>query len=142
MMPLLLLLTVSSVMTGVIWVIQLLVYPNFSMISKKEFGSFHDKHMKKISVIVMPVMLIELGLTVIVTINYFYTNISKLVLMNSLLLAIIWLSTVFIQVPHHKELKRHYSKEFVSILVSFNWLRTIAWTAKTIVIIAIILGLE
>ena len=48
-------------MVGVIWVIQLVHYPSFHFINKKDYEQFQDFHMKRITYIVMPTMLIELA---------------------------------------------------------------------------------
>jgi hypothetical protein len=49
------------------------------------------------------------------------------------LIAAIWLSTFFVQVPLHGRLARDgHSAAVVDSLVRSNWIRTIAWTARAI----------
>jgi hypothetical protein len=49
------------------------------------------------------------------------------------LVAVIWLSTFFVQVPLHGRLAREgHSAAVVDSLVRSNWIRTIAWTARAI----------
>ena len=48
-------------MVGVIWVIQLVHYPSFHFIDKDIYDSFQKFHMNKISIIVIPVMILELA---------------------------------------------------------------------------------
>ena len=50
----------TSIMTGVIWVIQIVHYPSFHFIEKELYTAFQKFHMNKISIIVMPIMLAEL----------------------------------------------------------------------------------
>ena len=50
----------TSLMVGVIWVMQLVHYPSFNFINLKVYKSFQEFHMKKISLIVIPIMTIEL----------------------------------------------------------------------------------
>ena len=44
-------------MTGLIWTIQLVHYPFFHRLEKENFNEHMDEHRKKISFIVLPVML-------------------------------------------------------------------------------------
>ena len=50
----------AFLLTGVIWTIQLVHYPSFHFIDKLSFTNFHNFHERRISIIVMPLMLIEL----------------------------------------------------------------------------------
>ena len=50
----------TSIMTGVIWVIQIVHYPSFHFIEKEFYTAFQKFHMNKISIIVIPIMLAEL----------------------------------------------------------------------------------
>jgi len=46
------------------------------------------------------------------------------------LVAVIWASTAFLQVPAHARLSGGFDAETASTLVSTNWIRTVAWTAR------------
>ena len=50
----------TSVMVGVIWVIQLVHYPSFHFIELKQYTTFQRFHMSRISYVVIPAMLTEL----------------------------------------------------------------------------------
>ena len=50
----------TSIMVGVIWVIQLVHYPSFHFIDKNIYAAFQKFHMNKISIIVLPVMMVEI----------------------------------------------------------------------------------
>ena len=52
-------LVLASIMVGVIWVIQLVHYPSFRFTDREKYVSFQIFHMRKISFIVMPVMVLE-----------------------------------------------------------------------------------
>ena len=54
-------LTLSSIMVGLIWTIQLVHYPTFHFIDKNLYSSFQKFHMNSISLIVVPVMVLELA---------------------------------------------------------------------------------
>jgi len=49
------------------------------------------------------------------------------------LLAIVHASTVFLQVPRHTILSDRFDAEVARTLVSTNWIRTAAWSARLLV---------
>jgi hypothetical protein len=46
------------------------------------------------------------------------------------LLAVIWLSTAFLQVPRHRRLAEGFDCTAHRHLVTSNWVRTAGWTAR------------
>jgi hypothetical protein len=54
------------------------------------------------------------------------------------LVAAIWLSTAAIQVPCHAKLAAGFDAEVHARLVSSNWIRTVAWTARGLLALAMI----
>ena len=65
-------------MAGVIWVVQLILYPAFAQIQSAEFSAFHAKHSQKITFIVGPMMGLELftaaGLVYLSQESFFFTK--------------------------------------------------------------------
>ena len=59
----------SAIMVGVIWVIQLVHYPAFHFIDKDMYASFQKFHMNSISLIVVPVMVLELATGVLLLVG-------------------------------------------------------------------------
>ena len=121
----------SAIMTGVIWVIQLVHYPSFRYIDKDHWEAFYEQHMKGITLIVLPVMTLEL----ITTIIYFYQDFYWLSFGSLLLVMIIWLSTFFIQVPLHNGIRSNRDSITICELVKTNWIRTLAWSVNTIILL-------
>lgn len=126
-------------MTGVIWLIQLVHYPSFSRIDAAKFAEFHQFHTKNISFIVLPLMLTEL-------ITAFYLIYQKSPFQYSLqfglsLVLIIWLSTFLLQVPAHNALAHGFDDLQYKKLINTNWIRTIAWTLRSFVLIFILFKL-
>jgi len=60
--------------------------------------------------------------------NSFYSFVA------AFLVVIIWLSTFTLQVPIHRRLQTGKDDARIRRLVSTNWIRTIAWTVKAIII--------
>ena len=61
-----------------------------------------------------------------------------LTLLGVVLLAVIWASTAFLQVPCHKRLEQGLEWAAASRLVRTNWIRTMAWTARGVLAILIL----
>ncbi len=119
---------VSITMLSIIMVTQIVSYPLFLNVNE-EFTSYHSEYIKKITIIVMPVMIIELILTIML--YYMLDGFLSQIFLISLIL--IFISTVFIQVPIHNKLKFNYDQYLIKKLIKTNWLRTFLWSAKTIV---------
>lgn len=125
-------LVVTSLLVGLIWVIQLIVYPSFKYIAEEKWQSFHQLHSHRISCIVTWLMPLELILALLIISN---SETSVLALFSLALLVIVWLSTFLLQVPAHNKLSKTRSPKVVLFLINSNWLRTIAWTLKLGVIL-------
>ena len=114
-----------------IWVVQLIIYPGLYRIPSRDFASYHRWYVKRISAIVLPLMTLE----VIITIGWFMLmNYSIYSSITGFSVIIIWLSTFLLQVPIHKRLQSGKDNECISRLVSTNWIRTIAWSIKAITV--------
>jgi hypothetical protein len=129
-------LTVTAVMTGLIWTIQLVHYPFFHRLEKENFNKHMDEHRKKISFIVLPVMLIELATSVGLVLME--SSFRGVFVIGLLMLIAIWLSTALLQVPSHSKLAFGYTKSEADKLVKYNWIRTILWTGRLILMLLIL----
>jgi hypothetical protein len=118
-------------MTGLIWLVQVVHYPSFHHIDQTQFRQFSTFHTQNITYIVMPLMAVELLSSLVLVIR----NPDPFNLSMIALLAIIWLSTAFISVPCHNQLAHGYNAEVVDHLIRTNWIRTIAWTIKSALLI-------
>lgn len=117
-------------LTGLIWVIQLVHYPSFLWIDPSKFVKFTEFHGKRISLIVIPLMVIELATAVLLCfeMNSFVWRLN----LGGVLL--IWASTFFISVPLHIKLDKERHEPTIKRLIITNWPRTVLWTARSIMI--------
>ena len=53
------------------------------------------------------------------------------------LVIVIWASTAFLQVPLHNTLQQSFDSVAHKQLVGTNWIRTLAWSARAILILVI-----
>ena len=123
----------TSVMVGVIWVIQLLHYPSFHFISEKKYIEFQHFHMQRISFIVIPVMLIELASALLL--SYFFRS-SLTIILLALLLGI-WGITFIFFTNMHQKLTNGFDPSIVDKLVKINWSRTALWSLRLIILLSI-----
>ena len=115
-------------MVGVIWTIQLVHYPSFNFINQKDYIKFQNFHMKRISLIVMPIMGIELfsGLVII----FFEMKNGIIFYFSIFILILIWLLTGIIFSRLHQKLTMGYRILIINRLIKMNWLRTFLWTLR------------
>ena len=112
-----------------IWVVQLVHYPSFAYIDEKQFETFHQHHTRSISFIVLPLMLVELGLAGILSVQH---NFQWNYLVPLLLVLLLWGSTFLMQVPAHNSLAAGKDLSTIRHLIQTNWIRTILWTLKAL----------
>jgi len=122
----------TSVMVGVIWVIQLVHYPSFHFIELKQYTAFQRFHMSRISYVVIPAMLIELFTLILIVISM--DQIDTLVVVSAILLIFIWLMTAVFFSGVHQRLTLGYDQTVVDKLVKLNWGRTLLWTLRLLLI--------
>ena len=132
------LLVASAFNTGLIWIVQLVHYPGFLRISPEAYANYQQFHMREISFIVAPSMLIELLLTMagLVTVDlsrsYLYWG-------AALCLAVVWAVTFFVSVPLHGALVNGYNAEGIQRLIDSNWWRTAGWSLRTVLLALILI---
>ena len=128
-------LVLSFIAVGLIWTIQLVHYPSMRFIPKERFVEYHNFHSIRISFLAMPLMLTELGTSLMLFYQNYDNAIQTIFLINLVIVVLIWLSTFLIQVPLHNALSKEKQSEKLSKLICTNWIRTILWTARSILMI-------
>ena len=119
----------SFALFGLIWCIQLVHYPLFDRLEQSKFMSHMNFHKQRISIIVVPLMLMELISSGILAFGDGW--IGTLNLIGFLVVIAIWLVTFFVQVPIHGKLSNGFDEGSVKRLVRSNWIRTFLWSIKS-----------
>lgn len=126
-------------MTGLIWFVQIVHYPLMGSVGSDFFSAYESKHTFQTTLVVMPVMLLELftGFALV------FGRGSQFSLMGSLeismiLLGLIWASTFFLQVPLHQQLVNGFDTAAHQKLVNSNWIRTVLWSARAILLLFVV----
>ena len=131
------LLNISSTwfMVGLIWLIQIVHYPLFKYVGKYDFQLYHNGHSMMITPLVGTVMIIEL-ISSILLVVFPPKNVSVTIpIIGVILVFIIWVSTAFLQIPQHNALANAYELEVNNLLVQTNWIRTIAWSMRGLLLL-------
>ncbi|MEX0288739.1 MAG: hypothetical protein AB3N14_06475 [Flavobacteriaceae bacterium] len=115
----------TAFMTGVCWFVQIVHYPLFRQIPPESFPNYEKKNFRT-GWVVGPAMFLELGSGLWILYDTFHI----VFLLNMVWLGIIWLSTALIQMPLHKKLSQGYNERYLRLLVSTNWIRTVFWTLR------------
>jgi len=125
-------------MTGLIWFVQIVHYPLFSAVGEATFTRYETKHQRLTSFVVGPLMLAELS-TLVLLLGLAPSNLDyRFLVMGGILLAIIWISTIMLQMPLHQELSNAFHADHHQSLVLTNWIRTIAWTLRSLTVLLIL----
>lgn len=134
-----LLLTTSWALLALIWVVQLVHYPSFEYIDNTKFRAFHQHHTTSITWIVLPLMLCEL---VNVLWMSYQSDFAPMPLLFLGIVLCIWASTFFISIPLHTKLTQGKKTKYIEQLIATNWIRTILWTIKAVLVVWYFWGME
>ncbi|MEM1009261.1 MAG: hypothetical protein AAGJ35_09670 [Myxococcota bacterium] len=128
-------LCVNWAMVGVIWMVQIVHYPLFAKVGRETFPSYQESHMRRISFVVIPLMLTELACSLwSLVLALMRGRLFWAPLVGSALLLWIWLSTFVRAVPLHQQLAVEFSEALHHKLVAVNWTRTVLWTIKAVLL--------
>jgi len=125
-------------MTGLIWFVQIVHYPLFDSVGGQEFLAYAEKHRHLTSLVVVMPMVIEICTALILASIWKGPDVWLLWVCFAMVVAI-WVSTAFCSIPCHSILcGTGYSEATHHWLVQSNWVRTICWTARSVILVAFI----
>jgi uncharacterized membrane protein len=129
---------VTWFLTGVIWVVQVVHYPLFAYADRATYPAFAEAHGRLITVIVGPAMLAELVTGAWLVMARPDALPQRWAVAGLALVLVIWLSTAVLQVPLHGQLAQGYDARAHAWLVGSNWIRTVAWTARSVMLLVVL----
>lgn len=130
--------TATLFMTGVIWIVQVVHYPLFTLVGRDEFPVYAAGHQRRIAPVVGIAMTVE-AVTAVLLLAFTPAGVQEgLLVVGAILLLPIWLSTALLQVPAHRRLRAGYDDQAASTLVRTNWLRTSLWSVRSAVILVVL----
>lgn len=135
-----LLMTSSTLMMcGLIWFVQIVHYYLFNKVGEKNFVVYERLHQQRTSMVVVPLMLIELASNfalIVLRPEYLSQPMAWTLLV---LVLTIWLATFLIQVPQHAQLAKGFTHDVYQKIVRYNWLRTVLWSIKSILCLYVLM---
>jgi hypothetical protein len=123
-------------MTGVIWFAQVVHYPLFAGVGGDRFAAYERDHIRRVVPLAAPLMIAELATGLIIAWRPPAGVAPWQVWLNTALLAVIWFSTTLVQLPAHARLRRGFDPPTHRLLMRTNWIRTIAWTIRSGLLLA------
>lgn len=114
-------------LTGLIWTIQIVHYPLFEQVGQDRFVRYHARHMRRITWVAGPLMLVEAGSAALL---FFLGERSLWFSLGLVALGAVWASTLLLQVPLHDRLTRGYDLQTIRRLTITNGIRTLGWTLR------------
>ncbi len=121
-------------MVGLIWMVQIVHYPLFAKVGSEQFVGYQISHQTLTTLAVGPAMLIEIATAILLIWSRPAVIPAWAVYVALGLLAIVWASTAFLQVPCHEKLTDGFDASIHWRLVVSNWIRTICWTARGVLV--------
>lgn len=127
-------------MFGVIWIVQVVHYPLMRFVSGEQFARFETAHRTRISWVVGPLMLVE-GVCVLAFLIAPPAGLPWwLPWLGAAVEAIAIGTTAFVSAPLHERLNAHFNQATLDRLIATNWIRTIAWTCRAALAIAMLVA--
>ena len=124
-------------MVGLIWLIQLVHYPLFAEVGEEPFPRYSELHQFRITFIVGPVMAAELITALFVAWYPPAPDTATWLRVALGLLLVVWISTALLQGPQHGRLASGFDLAKIQSLVTWNWIRTIAWTVRGAILLVV-----
>jgi len=119
-------------LVGLIWVIQVVVYPQFLRVDEKEFTRFHFGHCWRIGLLIAPLLVIEV---ITAALSLYQGHREPAFLISASLIPVNWLSTAIFQAPTHLRLMDGFDTAQVRRLIRSNWVRTMTWTVRGVLLL-------
>lgn len=122
-------------LVGLIWFVQLVHYPLMAAVGGEGFTRYQAAHVQRTSWVVVPLMLLEAASSLaLIFVSSPLVHPGEATLGLGLL-AGVWTSTFFLQVPLHERLAEGFDPRGHRSLVRTNWIRTALWSARGVLVL-------
>lgn len=136
-------------LVGLIWVVQLVIYPQFADIAGgSTFKIYHQRYTMRITWVVLPLMVTELlTATAICMLPLLGDQCSGVIALDPLgtippgrawaglsLVGAAWLLTGLVAVPLHTTLEQGFDEQAHQALLRVNWFRTVIWSLRGLLV--------
>jgi hypothetical protein len=131
-------------MAGLIWFVQIVHYPLMRMVAEYDFAAYQRAHQARVTRIVAPVMFLEAMATALILLAPGGGVTGDPLRWTAAMLLVVSFATTFgVMVPLHAKLARGPDARgadgmVLTRLVRLNWIRTIAWSARAMIGLALL----
>jgi len=125
----------TMAMLGIVWFAQIVHYPLFTQVDPGSFIKYQNFNLFRTVFIVVPLQMVEMGTALLLVWKTPAGLLPLQVWSNLILIILIWCSTAFLQVPRHYRLTRGFDAKGINFLVSTNWIRTISWSMRCVIVL-------
>ena len=127
-------------MVGVIWFVQVVHYPLLSVVPVQSAASVAVEHQRRTGWVVGAPMALE-GVTTLALLVLVPEGVAWFVpWLAGIPLAVALGATILLSVPRHERMAREPDAQVGKELVSTNWVRTIAWTLRGLIVGGMVLA--
>jgi uncharacterized membrane protein len=121
-------------MVGVIWLVQLVVYPAFRLVPDEGWSRYHDQHSRRITSVVGPAMLVELATSVLLVAGAAPDGVPGWMPWAALAATLVAVGmTGAVHSPDHGRLSKGRDARLIDRQIGLGWIRTAAWTAHGVI---------
>ena len=125
-------------MVGLIWFVQVVHYPMMADVGADTYAQYQHVHMQRTTWVVGPPMLAEAATAALLVFRRPPEVPAAWAWAGLALLALVWASTAFLQVPAHERLTAGFDPSVHESLVRTNWIRTVAWSLRGLLAVALV----
>lgn len=129
---------ITLILVGLILTIQLVHYPLFNLVGEEMYSAYQAAHQNAITLLVGPLMLAEAGSGLLLLGARPASVPAWMVIAGFVLIGVVWLATLFLSVPQHAQLASGFSQTAYRALVDTNWVRTLAWGGRGVLVVLMI----
>lgn len=123
----------SGMMAGIIWFVQVVHYPLFTIAAPADAGDYARENQRRTSRVVLPPMLVEAAAAAWLAAAPPAGIGQAAAIAGLVMVGLSWASTLAVQMPLHAKLaERGHEPTIVGALVRSNWPRTLLWTARAV----------
>jgi hypothetical protein len=128
----------TLMLVGLIWFVQVVHYPQFARVGADRFTQYQSEHVRLTTWVVALPMLVEAVTSVALVWKPLAQDLELACWGGLSVVIVIWVSTAILQVPRHTALTTGFDSKAHRGLVSSNWIRTVAWSMRGVLVLFLV----
>ena len=126
-------------LTGLAWFLQTVQLPLLAHLREADFATGIRLQRRRNTILMAPAMLIEAVTSIAIAKDLWrdWPAISA-----AAIVAVIWFVTFLFIVPLNARLAKGFDAQVLRLLTRANWVRTVAWTLRSVIVITLLLLID